>query len=107
MTPMEEKNEISRVSVQMLNGEVYGVPIVIGKPSEVLTIALGVAVAVLCGEKDGRRILKRMVRKILWDSRPDWVRYWTDDWKVTLLGTAALTLCVIGFCYLMHGVIGV
>ena len=107
MKPMEDKNEISRVSVQMLNGEVYGVPIVIGKPSEVLTLAMSVIVAVLQDSLQWRRIFRKMAVKILWSSRPDWVRYWTDDWKVTLLGTAALTLCAIGFCYLMHGVIGV
>lgn len=64
---------ISRISIQMLNGERYGVPIVEGKANEILAMATGVIHATLAETPKNRKYFRRNAWKILRDTRPEWI----------------------------------
>lgn len=102
-----EKDNISRISVSMLNGENYGSPIIDGDPLELVLMAMCAASSVIKNEPDTRKCFLRLTRRIRKDTAPDWVAYFLDDLPQTLLGAAVLTLAVVGFCWLVHGVLGV
>ena len=68
----------------------------------------------LCVEQGAEELLERhpelrrkLRRAMLTATRPDWAAYLLDGWAGTLLGAAVLTLAVVGFCWLVHGVCGI
>lgn len=67
------KDEVSRISVQMLDGQRYGVPIVEGKANELLAMASGVIHATLMETPKNRKYFRRAAWKILRDTRPEWL----------------------------------
>lgn len=70
---MMQKDEISRISVQMLDGKDYGTPIIEGKPEELLKMATTVAWVEIYKEPKLRRDFRRIAWKILRDTRPAWI----------------------------------
>lgn len=101
------EDNISRINIQMKDGERYGVPIVEGRANELVAMASGVIYASLMEEPKNRRAFRKAARCILRDTRPDWISYLLEGWPFTIIGAGLLTLMVYGFCAFMHGVLGV
>ena len=68
------KDEISRISLQMLNGKNYGVPIIDGDPNELLAMAMCAASSIVKNEPPYmRKAFRTISLKILRDTRPEWM----------------------------------
>ena len=68
-----EKTEISRISVQMLDGKNYGVPIIRGNPQEILIMAMTVADAIVKNHPEMRKCYRRIGWKVYKETRPEWL----------------------------------
>ncbi len=68
-----EKTEISRISVQMLDGKNYGTPIIDGKPQEILVMAMTVAGVIIENYPEMRKYYRRIGRKVYKETRPEWM----------------------------------
>ena len=68
-----QKDNVSRISVQMLDGERFGVPCVEGKANELLAMASGVIHATLIETPKNRKYFRRAAWKILRETRPEWL----------------------------------
>ena len=67
------KDEISRISLQMLNGENYGVPIIDGDPNELLALAMIASHKIIKEIPKMRKEFALMALEIWKRTRPEWL----------------------------------
>lgn len=68
-----EKDIISRINISMKDGEQYGAFAVEGKANEILAMATGIIHATLDETPENRSVFRREARRILRQTRPDWI----------------------------------
>ena len=67
------KTEISRISIQMLDGQNYGCPVIDGKPQEILVMAMTVADTIVKNHPEMRKCYRRIAWKVYKMTRPEWL----------------------------------
>lgn len=102
-----EKDRISRINVQMLNGENYGVPIIDGDPIELIVMSMSVASSVAINNPDKRWAFRKLMRKLNRETLPDWFQRFMNDLPWGILGAGVIFLAVYGLSALCHLVWGV
>lgn len=68
-----QKDNVSRISVQMLDGANYGTPIIVGKPEEILSMAMTSALISVQEKPCLRKAFLALARNILRETRPEWL----------------------------------
>lgn len=68
-----QKDNVSRISIQMLDGANYGTPIIVGKPEEILSMAMTSALISVQEKPCLRKAFLALARNILRETRPEWL----------------------------------
>ena len=101
---MQKANDnISKISIAALDGEIYGTPIIEGKANEILAMATMAIDGVLQQCPKSRREVRREVRKVLRRTKPRSER--KTDFVLFVLQTIFAFLAVTGCVVLLQGII--
>lgn len=98
------KDRISRISVQMLNGENYGVPIIDGDAIELIIMSMSVASTVAINNPDKRWAFRKLFRRLNRKTYPDWFQRFINDLPWGIFGAVVLFGAVYGLSYICHWV---
>ncbi len=97
-----EKGRISRISVQMLNGENYGVPIIDGDAIELIIMSMSVASTVAINNPDKRWAFRKLFRRLNRKTYPDWFQRFMNDLPWGILGAAVIYGALYVVCAVLH-----
>lgn len=96
------KDRISRISVQMLNGKNYGVPIIDGDAVELIAMSMSVASAVAINNPDARWAFRKLKRRLSREMLPEWIQRFVIDLPWGIVGAAAIYGALRGVGVLLH-----
>ena len=96
-------DDISKINIALLDGEIYGTPIIEGKASEILAMATLVIDGALEHCPNSRRAFRRAARAVLRRTKPKNER--KNDIILFVLQTIFYFLAITGCVTLLQGII--
>ncbi len=97
-----EKDRISRINVQMMNGENYGVPIIDGDPVELIIMSMSVASTMAINHPDKRWAIRKLMRRLKRETLPEWFQRFLNDLPWGIVGAACIYGVLRGVGAVLH-----